>query len=95
MLKMVVWWTAIFFLIFTFACAHSGVKHRGSPYEPITSAKEIHRSLNEPYTDTPWWDHPQYAWIFPVLIILGIGIAVGGTIYIASGAGGLHVAVSK
>lgn len=86
---------AIFFLMFTFACAHAGKKHPGSPFEPISSAKEIHRSMNEPYADVPWWDHPQYAWIFPVVIIIGIGIAVGGTIYIASGAGGLHVAVSK
>jgi len=93
--KMVVGLTAIIFLIFTFACAHSGGKYYSSPHEPITSANEIRRSLNEPYKEAPWWDNPEYAWIFSVLIIIGIGVAIGGTIYIASGAGGLHVAVSR
>ncbi len=93
--KRVVLCTAIFFLIFSSACAHSGGKPHPSLHEPITSAKAMQRSMNDPYRDVPWWDNPEYAWIFPALIVLGIGIAVGGSIYIASGGSGLTVAVSK
>ena len=85
----------IFFLIFSIACAHSRGSSTIGPREPITSAQSISRSLNAPAREVPWYDNPEYAWIVPVLIVLGVGIAVGGTIYFSSGGSGLTVAVSK
>lgn len=88
--------TGIIFLIVSFACSHSPPKSPSlDPREEISSQKEIVRSLSTPKDDEPWWKKDENQWLFAVLIVLGVGIATGGTIWIASGAGGLTIQIHK
>jgi hypothetical protein len=88
--------TGIIFLIVSFGCSHSPPKSPSpDPREEISSRKEIARSLGTPKDDEPWWKKDENQWLFAVLIFLGIGIAIGGTIWMASGAGGLSVQIHK
>lgn len=80
---------------FTSACSHSPkISSTQDPYADIRSPKDTQTSLPYP-KKTPWWEKPEYEWMIGTLLFIGIGIAVGGTIMISSGGGGLRVGVSN
>jgi hypothetical protein len=90
--------TILILIIFLFnisSCSHSPKKPISSnPREEISSSREISRSLN-PHKEDPWWKKDENQWFFAVLIILGVGILTGASIWIASSSGGLYVNVRK
>jgi hypothetical protein len=87
--------TAAIFLIVSCACSHSPKKPSSpAPREEISSSRDLH-SASSASQEEAWWEKPEYQWIVPLLIVLGIGIAMGASIYIASGASGLNLAVKK
>ena len=88
--------TAAIFLIFSFACSHSPKKPPSSnSREEISSFKETSPKLSTSQEEERWWKRDEYQWLVAFLIVLGVGIAIGGTIYIASGAGGLTLQIHK
>jgi hypothetical protein len=85
----------ITFFCFTSACSHSPTNpSQNNPQTEISPTKEIYTSNTYPRED-PWWKKPEYEWLIGTLIFIGIGVAIGGTIMISSGAGGLRIGVSN
>lgn len=88
--------TAVMFLIFSSACSHSPKKTSSpNPPEEISSSHEIPPISSPSQENEAWWKRDEYQWLFAFLIVLGIGIAIGATIYIASGPGGLILQIHK
>ena len=91
--------TILILITFSFSfssCSHSPKKviHPDTKKE-ISSSKEISRSLHPHQEMEPWWKKDENQWFFAVLIILGVGIFTGASIWIVSNSGGLYVNVRK
>ena len=86
--------TAVIFLIVTSACSHAPRKP-SSPNPREISSSEESRPASSAFQEESWWKKDENQWLVAFLIVLGIGIAIGATIYIASGANGLTLAVKK
>jgi hypothetical protein len=87
--------TAVIFLIVSSACSHTPRKPSSpNPGEEISSS-EGSRPASSSYQEEPWWKRDENQWLVAFLIVLGIGIAIGATIYIASGANGLTLQIRK
>ena len=88
--------TALIFLIFSIACSHSPKKPSSpTPREEISSLKKTSPASSTSQEEDRWWKRDEYQWLAAFLIVLGVGIAIGATIYIASGAGGLTLQIHK
>jgi hypothetical protein len=87
--------TAVIFLIVSSACSHTPRKPSSSnPREEISSSEEA-RPASRASPEESWWEKDEYQWIVAFLIVLGVGIAIGATIYVASGANGLTLQIRK
>lgn len=87
---------AVLLLLFaSWSCSHAPV--RNSPPDPREASlhREAARSWDAFGEEEPWYERPEYGWLFAALIVLGIGIAIGAAIWISSGASGLTIAVRK
>ena len=87
--------TAVIFLIISSACSHTPPK----PSSP-NPREEIYTSEGRPpasstFQEESWWKKDENQWFVAFLVVLGIGIAVGASIYIASGANGLTLRIQK
>lgn len=87
--------TAVIFLIVSSACSHTPRKPFSlNPGEEISSSEEG-PPASSTFREEPWWKRDENQWLVAFLIVLGIGIAIGATIYIASGASGLTLQIRK
>jgi hypothetical protein len=83
------------FFCFTSACSHSPkTSTTQDPYADMPSPKDTQTSPPYP-KKTPWWEKPEYEWAIVTLLVIGISIAIGATIAVASGPGGLRIGVSN
>jgi len=93
--KSVAWLTAVIFLIVSSACSHTSRKASSpDPREEISSSEQA-RPASSTFQEESWWKRDENQWLVAFLIVLGIGIAIGATIYIASGASGLTLQIKK
>jgi hypothetical protein len=93
--KSVALFTAVMFLILSSACSHSPKKPSSpAPREEISSSEEA-PPPSSASSEEPWWKKDEYQWLIAFLIVLGVGIAIGATIYVASGANGLTLQINK
>jgi hypothetical protein len=87
--------TTVIFLIVLCACSHSPSKPSSpNSREEISSSQEVHPASSASQEEA-WWKRDEYQWLTAFLIVLGVGIAIGATIYIASGANGLTLQIRK
>jgi hypothetical protein len=87
--------TAVIFLIVSSACSHAPRKPSSPiPGEEISSSQES-PPASSAFQEESWWKKDENQWLVAFLIVLGIGIAIGATIYIASGANGLTLQIRK
>jgi len=87
--------TAVMFLIVSSACSHSPRKPSSpNPREEISSSEEA-RPASSASPEESWWKRDEYQWLITFLIVLGVGLAIGATIYVASGASGLTLQIRK
>jgi len=84
------------FFILTVSCSHAPRKSMGKEEVREGSlAAGVGRSAQADSGEDPWWKRPEYEWMIVTLVVIGVGIAAGGAIAIASGSGGLSVRVQK
>ena len=87
---------SVAFLSLSVSCSHT--PHKSTRQQEMGSDGPSAGETKAPRTNTgedPWWKKPEYEWLIVTLIVIGIGIATGAAIMIASGAGGLTVQVKK
>jgi hypothetical protein len=84
------------FLTLTCSCSHPSGQSGGQQgmRGGNASAGETYPAKAYP-EETPWWKKPEYEWLIVTLIVIGVGVAAGAAIMIASGSGGLYVNVQK
>jgi hypothetical protein len=87
--------TAVIFLIVSSACSHTPRKPSSpDPREEISSSEGGPRASSG-FQEESWWKRDENQWLAAFLIVLGVGIAIGATIYVASGASGLTLQIKK